>query len=39
MKQKRHATEEIIRILREVDSGKNVEAVCRERNITATSYL
>ncbi len=38
MKQKRHTTEEIIRILREVDSGKNVEAACRERNITATSY-
>jgi putative transposase len=38
MKQKRHATEEIIRILREVDNGKNVEAVCRENNITTTSY-
>ena len=38
MKQKRHRVEEIIRILREVDSGKNVEAACREHNITATSY-
>jgi putative transposase len=38
MKQKRHTTEEIIRILREADSGKNVEAVCREHNVTATSY-
>jgi putative transposase len=38
MKQKRHTTEEIIRILREVDNGKNVEAVCREHNVTATSY-
>lgn len=38
MKQKRHSVEEIIRILREVDSGKNVEAVCREHNVTATSY-
>ena len=38
MKQKRHTTEEIIRILREAEGGKNVEAVCREHNITATSY-
>ena len=38
MKQKRHKTEEIIRILREVDSGKGVEAVCRENNIAATSF-
>jgi putative transposase len=38
MKQKRHTTEEIIRILREVDSGKNVEAACCDHNITATSY-
>ena len=38
MKQKRHSVEEIIRILREADSSKNVEAVCREHNIPATSY-
>jgi putative transposase len=38
MKQKRHSVEEIIRILREVDSGKNVESICREHNVTATSY-
>ncbi len=38
MKQKRHTTEEIIRILREVDGGKTVETVCREANVTATSY-
>ena len=38
MKQKRHSVEEIIRILREAESSKNVEAVCREHNITATSY-
>ena len=38
MKQKRHTTEEIIRILREVDSVKNIEAACREHNITATSH-
>ena len=38
MKQKRHTTEEIIRILREVDGGKNVETACREHNVTTTSY-
>ena len=38
MKQKRHKTEEIIRILREVDGGKSIESVCRERNIAATTY-
>jgi len=38
MKQKRHKTEEIIRILREVDNGRPVEAVCRENNIAATSF-
>jgi hypothetical protein len=30
MKQKRHSVEEIIRILREVDNGRNVEIVCRK---------
>ena len=29
MNQERHATEEMIRILREADSGKDLEAVCR----------
>lgn len=38
MKQKRHTTEEIIRILREAESGKGVENVCREHNVTATSF-
>ncbi len=38
MKQKRHKTEEIIRILREVDSGKAIEAVCRAYNISAASF-
>jgi putative transposase len=38
MKQKRHTTEEIIRILREAEGSKSIEAVCREHNITATSY-
>lgn len=38
MKQKRHSTEEIIRILREVDNGRGMEEVCREHNIAVTSY-
>ena len=38
MKQKRHKTEEIIRILREAGSGKYIESLCREHNIAATSF-
>ena len=38
MKQKRHTTEEIIRILREADSGKSIESVCRAHNIAAASF-
>ncbi len=38
MKQKRHTTEEIIRIMREADSGKDLEAVCRKHNISAASF-
>ena len=38
MKQKRHRTEEIIRILRDVDRGKKVEEVCREHNISQQTY-
>jgi putative transposase len=38
MKQKRHKTEEIIRILREADGGKSIESLCREHNIAATSF-
>lgn len=38
MKQKRHTTEGIIRILREADSGKNIEAVCRAHNIATASF-
>jgi len=38
MKQKRHKTEEIIRILREAAGGKPVEALCREHNIATTSF-
>ena len=38
MKQKRHSTEEIIRILRDVDGGKKVEELCREHNISPRPY-
>ena len=38
MKQKRHSTEEIIRILREADTGKDLEAVCRKHNIATASF-
>ena len=38
MKQKRHTVEEIIRILREADAGKDLEAVCRKHNISAASF-
>ena len=30
MKQKLHSTEEIIRILRQVDCSQSIESVCRE---------
>jgi hypothetical protein len=33
MKGKRYTTEDKIRILREVDGGKSVGEVCREKNI------
>ncbi len=38
MKQKRHTTEEIIRILREADAGKTVQEVCRMYNVSEQSY-
>jgi len=38
MKQKRHKTEEIIRILREAAGGRPIEALCREHNIATTSF-
>ena len=38
MKQKRHTTEEIIRILREADVGKDLEAVLRKHNVSAASF-
>ena len=39
MKEKRHTTEEIIRILREADGGKTAQKVCREVNITEQTFL
>ena len=38
MKQKKHPTEEIIRLLRAADSGKDLEAVCRQHNVSAASF-
>ena len=38
MKGKRYRTEDKIRILREVDGGKTVQEVCRERNIAEQTY-
>ena len=38
MKKKRHATEEIIKLLREADGGKTVEEVCREINISEQTF-
>ena len=38
MKQKIHSTEEIIRILRQVDIGQSVPEVCRQHNISEASF-
>ena len=38
MKQKRHTTEEIIRILREADQSKDLEAILRKHNGSAASF-
>jgi len=38
VKQKPHITEEIIRILRQADSGQTVESVCREHNISEATF-
>lgn len=38
MKKSRHSVEQIIRILREADSGRAVEEVCRAHNISQQSY-
>lgn len=38
MKKTRRTVEQIIRILREADSGVSVEQVCRAHNVSAQSY-
>jgi putative transposase len=38
MKGKRYTTEDKIRILREVDCGKTVQEVCREKNIAEQTF-
>ena len=38
MKQKRYTTEQIIRILRQADSGQPIEEICREYNISEGSF-
>ena len=38
MKQKQHSTEEIIRILRQSDTGQTVESICRESNILKATF-
>ena len=38
MRQERRTTEEIIRILREADAGKDPEAVWRQHDISAASF-
>ena len=38
MKQKHHSTEEIIRILRQADTGQTIESVCREHNLSKATF-
>ncbi len=38
MKQKRHNAEQLIAILREVDSARGIQEVYREHNISAQNY-
>ena len=38
MKQKRHSTEEIIRILRHADGDDTVDSICREHNISTATF-
>ncbi len=38
MKGKRYSTEEKVRILRDVDAGKSIVEVCREKNISEVTY-
>ena len=38
MKQKQHSTEEISRILRQVEEDQTVEDLCREHNISKATF-
>ena len=38
MKGKRYTTEDKVRILREADSGKSIQQVCREHNLSEVSF-
>ncbi len=38
MEKTRRATEQIIRILREADTGLRTEGICRRRNISSQSF-
>ena len=38
MKQKKHSTEEIIRILRQADGDGTIESICREHNISKATF-
>jgi putative transposase len=38
MKQKKHNTEEIIRILRQADGDGTIESICREHNISKATF-
>tara|TARA_B100001971_G_C17791841_1_gene334921 strand:- start:63 stop:329 length:267 start_codon:yes stop_codon:yes gene_type:complete len=38
MKKKRHTVEQIIKILRQVDEGFEIEAACREHNIGNATF-
>ena len=39
MKQKKHSTEEIIRILRQADGDGTIESICREHNISKATFI
>ena len=38
MKQRQHSTEEIIHILRQAEEDQTIEDLCREHNISKTTF-
>ena len=38
MKKKRHTVEQVIKILRQLDEGCEIEAVCREHNLGKATF-